>query len=138
MVSVIFLELDTTAPILKIFAPNYTTRSSNTPILVESNEPIANEQEIYIIDSQGKKHDLTFTHNGDTLHGELSFSGYPLGIATLNIRLMDSVYNKSDIYSHSFAIIESEVLIMKLSNDCMSHSSDTQVMKHSVELVVKK
>lgn len=111
----ILLELDTTPPILEIYAPNYTTRSALTPITIQSNELLSSYQEVYIVDSEGERRDLTFAHEGSALVGSLYLNGYSVGIATLYVRLKDEVDNISALYSFSFNIIESEILTSEMS-----------------------
>ena len=41
----------------------------------------------------------------------LYFNGYPIGVTTLYVRLIDDVNNVSDLYSQSFMLMESNILI---------------------------
>jgi hypothetical protein len=113
--SYIYLTLDTTPPEIDIFTPNYTTNSARTEITVTSNEPLAQWQDVYIIDSLGRRHDVVFRNDGDELVGEIIFDGYPLGISTVYARVMDEVGNKSALASKSFNIVSSETLTISLS-----------------------
>jgi hypothetical protein len=114
--SYIYLTLDTTPPDIEIITPNYTTTSANTEIRVVSNEPLEHWQDIYIIDSLNKRHDVTFRHEGDELVGNIYFQGYPLGMVTVYARVMDDVHNKSALVSKSMLIISEERLTISLSD----------------------
>lgn len=124
----IILNLDTTPPNLEIHAPNYTTRTSNTIISIESNEELSTYQEIYILDSEGVNHELTFSMVDNELLGNVYLHGFPTGIATLYVRLKDRVDNVSQLYSHSFYIMESEILTSELLIEYMNHTITTQSM----------
>lgn len=134
----LILELDTTAPTLYIYAPSYTTRSAVTPITIEANETLASYQDIYIVDAEGNKKDLTFTHEGSSLVGELSFNDYPLGIATLYVRLKDDVDNVSSLYSHSFSIMESEILTSKMNLEIMQNQMGVVMMNQMINVQTMK
>ncbi|MBO0962389.1 hypothetical protein J1P26_22055 [Neobacillus sp. MM2021_6] len=134
----ILLELDTTAPTLEIYAPNYTTRSALTPVTIQANEPLSSYQEVYIVDALGGRHDLTFAHEDDNLVGYLSLNGYPLGIATLYCRLMDTVDNLSSLYSHSFSIMESEILTAEMSLQFMDNAMQVQTMNQDFQVNTMK
>lgn len=124
----LYLELDTTAPILEIFAPNYTTRSSNTIITIKSNEMLSSYQEIFIIDSENNRNDLTFSLDNDSLTGNIFLHGYSIGIAILYVRLKDIVENVSSLYSHTFYIMESEILTSEIILNTMDNVSELQTM----------
>jgi hypothetical protein len=134
----ILLELDTTAPELEIFAPSYTTRSALTPVTIQANENLGTYQDVYVLDSKGSRHDLTFAHEGSSLVGELYLNGYPLGISTLYVRLMDEVDNVSSVYSHSFSIMESEILTSEMSLFIMSNQMNTSTMSNQMQVSTMK
>lgn len=117
MTSYIILTLDTTAPNVEVLIPNYTTQQIRTEIRLVANEPLGEWQEIYVIDSQGDRHDLTFLHDNETNEyvGQVFFEGYPLGIATIYATLVDEVGNKSPLVSKSFKIVKSDILEVSLS-----------------------
>jgi hypothetical protein len=134
----LLLELDTTAPTLHIYAPSYTTRSTITPITIEANETIGSHQEIYVIDSAGNRKDLTFTHEGSSLVGELSFNDYPIGIATLYVRLKDEVDNVSSLYSHTISIMESEILTSEMKIEIMQNQMGVVTMNQMINVQTMK
>lgn len=98
------LDLDTTGPIINIIAPSYTTPQTSDEISIVANETLSTYQEIYIVDSQGVRHDLTFTYETDRFVGLVSFSGYPFGPATIYARVKDEVFNASELVSKAINI----------------------------------
>lgn len=98
------LDLDTTGPIINIIAPSYTTPQTSDEISIVANETLSTYQEIYIVDSQGVRHDLTFTYENDRFVGLVSFSGYPFGPATIYAQVKDEVFNASELVSKTINI----------------------------------
>lgn len=115
MSSYFMLELDTTAPLVEIYAPNYTTTDIITEIRVVANEELSPCQEIYIIDNSGIKHDLTFLHSGNQFIGYINFHGFDFGIVTIYARVKDTVHNISALVSHPIHIMESQKLNINIS-----------------------
>lgn len=126
------IELDTTGPELEIFAPAYTTRSAMTPVIIQSNEPVSSFQDVYILDSGGNRHAFTFAHKGNTLEGELYLSGFTIGSATLFVQLKDEVDNLSKVYSHSFKVMQSELLKSVMSLKPMATEVEVQSMRNQL------
>lgn len=92
------LELDTTAPEVTVYSPNYTLPNIETEIIIESNETVDEWQDVYIMDSKGTRHDLIFLKSGENQYtGKIYFSDYPLGIARIYAQLRDEVFNLSNI-----------------------------------------
>jgi hypothetical protein len=133
----VLLTLDTTAPSLNIYAPSFTTRTSRTPITIEADEPIQ-QQEIYLLDAEGERHDVTFSLHENILEGELYFDSFPLGISTLYVRVKDEVENESDLYTHSFSIVESEILTSEISLALMQHDMTLNMMNHELHIDTMK
>jgi hypothetical protein len=127
----VLLTLDTTAPRLNIYAPSFTTRTSRTPITIEADEPIQH-QEIYLLDAEGTRHDVTFSRENRILEGELYFDSFPLGMASLHVRLKDEVDNVSTLYTHNFHIVESEILTSKMIFQFMKHDMSSHMMKNEM------
>ena len=116
-----FLELDTTEPQINIYAPTSTSGGSNDvgisgsayanrvqteELRIEASEPLLEYQNIYCIDSSGKKHDMIFSRISDTEYvGEIMFSGYPYGIATIFAQMQDEVGNPSRLATFNINII---------------------------------
>lgn len=138
MSSHFYLTLDTTPPQLEIYAPTYTTRNTLTPITIQSNETLSSYQEVYIMDSENTRHNLTFTHKDNQLIGSLYLSGYPIGIATLFVRLKDEVDNYSDLYFHSFTIIESEILTAQMEVRLMANEMIIEKLSNEFEIKIMK
>lgn len=112
MPSYFIIELDTTSPIIEVYAPRYTTNNITNKITIESNENLAQYQDIYIIDSKGVRHDYTFKRDSDNTYvGVVKFSNYPLGIATIYARMKDEVDNFSNVASASIEIKENVGLL---------------------------
>lgn len=101
-----FLTLDTAPPQVNIYAPTYTNRLTTDEIRIESSEPLGEFQNFYIIDCEGNKHNLIFTQESDTVYtGQLTFSGYPYGIATIFAQVKDTVDNPSRLATASINVI---------------------------------
>jgi hypothetical protein len=106
--SYVVLTIDTTKPELEIFAPRYTTHDVTNTITIEANEPIADYQDIYVVDSQNVRHDYTFFKESDNQYvGKVRFNDFPLGVATIYARLKDEVNNFSDTVVKNLEIKES-------------------------------
>lgn len=118
--SYVFIELDTTAPQVNIFAPSYTTQDIVNQITIEANEKVSNH-EVWIVDSEGKRHDYVFTKIKDNeFLGLVRLNNLPFGISTIYARLSDDVGNISEIASHSFTIKESLSKMFVKVNDSIS------------------
>lgn len=109
MSSFVYIELDTQAPKVDIYSPSYTIPELTNTITIESDEYIYT-QNIYIIDSNGVKRNYTFKQEeANILVGEVSFFGYPFGIATIYASLSDDVENISNVVMKDIAIKESHI-----------------------------
>ena len=106
------LTLDTTGPHITVEAPSYTTTTSPIIVTVTANEPLDLYQDIYVIDINGTRHDLTFDHEGDYLIGTVDFNGFDLGIVTLYARVRDVVHNLSNLASANIHIMEGHKLYL--------------------------
>jgi hypothetical protein len=140
----ILIELDTTGPRVEIHAPSYTNKSAKTPINIVANESLASYQEIYIMDAEGVRHDLTFLHSDNEFVGEMYFNDYPLGVTTIYARVKDTVDNMSNLASFSFYIRESEILTLDMSVEVMANQMNistmniemnTQTMKNEMSVI---
>lgn len=125
------IELDTTPPKIEIIAPPYTTQYSLTEIRIVSNERLLNQQEIYVIDSDGNRTNFTFAIRENELIGKVVFNGLPTGICTIYARCVDEVENVSDLVSKPINIIKSEFIKMKTSIKGMNNNVSTDSMKNS-------
>jgi hypothetical protein len=127
MSSYFTLTLDTTGPIIQINAPSYTSRESNNTITIVGNEKLSNVQDIYIVDSQGTRHDVIFSFDGDmTYTGNIVFTGYPVGVSTIFAQLQDEVGNLSNQATAHISIITSTYYsLFKLT---MSEEARTETM----------
>lgn len=99
MSSYFILTLDTTPPALTIEAPVNTYYGMDTDITIYANETLAPNYTLYIIDSNGDRHDLTFDHQGSTLVGHVNLDSYPLGLLTVYAQVWDEVHNMSTLTS---------------------------------------
>lgn len=105
MSSYVILKLDTEPPKIKIHAPRYTTNDVTNIITIEADEELSEYQDIYAIDSDGKRHEYIFRKEAyNKLVGEIQFSDYPVGMVGLYARLKDDVGNLSDLASANFEI----------------------------------
>lgn len=135
-----FLTLDTTPPQINIYAPTYTNRLTTDEIRVEASEPLEEFQNFYIIDCEGKKHNLIFTQESDTVYtGQLTFSGYPYGIATIFAQVKDTVDNPSRLATANINVIpvfNSYSLNMNLTEAVMgvNFSEESKVLNLSEQV----
>lgn len=100
------LQLDTTAPQIEIYAPSYTTNNDLTEIRIVANENISSIQNIYIIDKNNNKIDLTFDYNVNEFIGEIYFTIYGGQTVTLYAQVQDEVHNLSSLVSKSIQVID--------------------------------
>lgn len=107
--------MDISPPKVEILSPNYTTTQARTEITISSNETLDTWQDIYIVDSLGNRHDLTFRYDNNEFVGELYFNDYPYGISTIYAQVRDDVYNKSALVSKTINIVGSETLTISIS-----------------------
>lgn len=124
--NLIILTLDTTAPIIEVVAPSYANRQNQIEIKLKANETLSSEwQEIYVIDSEGVRHDLTLKYNAELNEyaGVTIFEGYPIGVSTIYARLMDEVGNISAQVSQTIKIVEPVILNITLSERVLNSVS---------------
>jgi hypothetical protein len=106
--SYVVLTIDTTNPTIEIYAPSYTTHDITNVIRIESNEPISNYQEFYVIDSNNVRYDYTFIQEDEnTWIGRVRFNDLPYGVHTLYARVKDEVDNYSNLAVKPFELRES-------------------------------
>jgi hypothetical protein len=73
-----------------------------------SNEKLSSFQNIYIVDSQGTRHDVIFSFDGDrTLTGNVIFNDYPIGVTTIFAQVKDEVDNISNLANFPISVITS-------------------------------
>jgi hypothetical protein len=106
--SYVVLTIDTTNPTVTIYAPSYTTQDVVNTITVEADEPIADYQDIYIVDSQSVRHDYVFAKEDENTYvGRVRFNDLPLGVHTMYARVKDDVDNYSNVAMKVFEVKES-------------------------------
>ena len=134
MASYVIIDYDTTPPILSIYAPNFTTKEIDNYITIESNEPLAEYQEIYTIDGIGERREYTFSRiEENKLEGIIRFTDYPLGIVTIYARLKDIADNTSNVISYPIHIKETlTALSLKINDEAMRIDTEDKVMKIEV------
>lgn len=121
------LTLDLTGPNIQINSPTYTSVNTDNIITVVGDEKLSSYQGFYIMDSAGTRHDVTFSFDGDrTFTGDVVFSGYPFGVATLFAQIQDEVGNMSVIATSHISIITSTYY--SLFRLTMSESKRTDTM----------
>lgn len=113
MSSYFFLELDTISPQIEIYAPQYTTPNITNTIIVKSDEPLSDFQEIYALDSNNVRYNYVFTKNkyGDEFVGRIKFNEQPIGLIRIFARVMDEVHNLSNLAVKTIEIKESIPLL---------------------------
>lgn len=116
MASYVLIELDTSPPLIEIYAPGYTTKDIVNQISIVSDEELDNTHEVYSEDSTGEVRHYTFHKTApNTFTGLIRFSN-ALGIVTVYARVKDTVGNFSNVVSKSIEIKESlNLLTMEVS-----------------------
>ena len=133
------LELDTTSPTFDIIAPSYTNSDIKTEIRIEANEVLLNYQEIYLIDSEGQRIDVTFSYEGvSCLIGELYFNNFPVGITTIYCRLKDEVGNISALISKPINIIKGENLKLEIDDFVRLITLDEKTSALQIDEMIRK
>jgi hypothetical protein len=103
------VQLDTTAPLISIYAPAYVDMNGQTEIRIVSNELLSSYQDIYIIDALGDKHNVIFSFDGNTEYtGMITFNNYAVGIATIHAELKDTVDNISNHATKTVRILATQ------------------------------
>lgn len=89
------LELDTSSPQIVVQTQTRVLFGLTIEVVVTSNEPLAEYQKVYIIDTIGIRHDYILGVVSPTvLSGFIDLTGCPVGAAELVIELMDEVDNR--------------------------------------------
>jgi hypothetical protein len=124
--SYVQVYLDTTPPTATLDYPATTTMDSNEYITITSNEELAPNHEIVIVDSLNVSHPYTFSLQNDKkgFVGSISFQSFPKGIATIKVRLFDKVMNKSETFEGTINILDPQLQGLKLS---VSHSTRANI-----------
>lgn len=137
MSSFVYIEFDRTPPTVEIYAPSYTTVDLVNEITIEANENITSDhQEIYVIDSNGIRHDYTFEKGLDNqLVGLIKFAEYPLGIVTIYAKIKDEVDNFSNLVSKSITLKEN-LTLLKL--DIRDSSRLVNIKEYARDVVVRE
>lgn len=106
MNSSFMLELDTSGPEIEVYSPKYTLNGIKTEIRIISNEKLSpSDNEIYIIDFLGNKHNFIFSlENDNELIGEI-YLNIPVGSAKLYIQVKDEVLNLSPLITKGIEIL---------------------------------
>ena len=124
------LELDTTPPVIEIESPDYTTKREPLPIIIQANEALDVWHDVFIIDSQGTRHDVILTLNGDKLEGFISFNDVHNGVATIFARTRDEVFNVSNIAQKSILVMAEVFLEILISEE----TADLQITEATMPI----
>ncbi|QOV08260.1 putative Ig-like domain-containing protein [Bacillus phage Kirov] len=133
----IIVELDTTAPTIEIYAPAYTTREASVEVTIDANETLGTQNEIYIIDENGNRHDYTFDRFGNQMVGVIDFNGFPLGLARLFVRVRDEVDNVSELYEKVITIRESLTILSLDISDSKKSNIQNKDIERKAETIEK-
>ncbi|UGO50787.1 hypothetical protein PQE68_gp196 [Bacillus phage vB_BanS_Sophrita] len=133
----IIVEFDTTAPVVEIYAPAYTTREATVEVTIEADEDIGTLNEIYVIDENGVRRDYTFSKYGNQFIGHLDFNGFPLGLARLYVRVSDTVDNVSELYEKAITIRESLTILNPVISDSKKSNIQSKDNERKTETIDK-
>lgn len=112
------VTLDTKPPIVSIHAPSYSTLDQPVPIGIVTNEKISEyDQDIYIVDHDGNRFDLTLVYQETGFFGLVYLNQLSVGIATIYANIADEVRNigTATAYLH-ITIIPANALKLKLAS----------------------
>lgn len=104
MVNSFELILDTTGPNVTINAPKYSVLSSIANFEIIGSENLSPDQDFYFMDAAGERHDVIFSHDGNSFSGQVSFSSFSEGIAIFYGQVKDDVFNLSPVFTHSIKV----------------------------------
>lgn len=108
------LELDTTAPVIHTIDFPSLSMSSYEYLYIEADEDLDSWHEVYIIDSKKKRHDYTLAHEGNKLYGLIFVDNIASGIATIHVKVRDTVHNVSEVAKHHFNRDVHPIYFMKI------------------------
>lgn len=136
------LTLDTTPPSLNIISPDYSVQTMGDEIQVVSSEKLSSFQEIYFIDSAGKRFNCTFNNNEDNvLIGEVYFN-CSVGVGNLYVRVKDEVDNISDLYTKSICVLSFDNVFrdikITLQKTRARNSVDALIVKNKTSRTIVK
>lgn len=103
------IDLRSTPPELEILAPEYTTPSQINHISILSNTTLLEYQEIYSIDSLGRRKDYSLNYKEDRYEGDIVFNDI-LGDIILYARLKDDCLNESALYQKTIKVLKDAVI----------------------------
>jgi len=111
MRSFLTIELDTTPPTIDIQASSHAFQGELVEVIITSDKLLDDWHEVYIIDSNGNKHDYNFNIYEDKAYGLINCSKLPFGLSTLSMVFRDDVWNRSKIYSKNITVKSSNQLM---------------------------
>lgn len=130
MASFVRIEIDTKAPNIGLYAPEFTTRETYNQVTVESDEELDTYQEIYLIDSLGVRHDFVFQRDSNRRYvGLIQLANVPIGLHTLYARMRDEVRNYSNLVS--------KVIEVRPSSGVRSEDAIYSIVRDAVVVNVK-
>jgi hypothetical protein len=143
MSSYFTLELDTTPPYIEMSTQDTAFPDSIIQVLISSNEPLGEYQDIYLIDSAKVTHNLIFKKiNSYMYEGFIDFSSVSLGISRLYARLDDTVSNLSNVAladilvakDATFVSIFTEIVVRELDTETLGSDISIEAMVRPVDI----
>lgn len=99
------IELDTTSPTLQVEVTKLQLAGYSVELEITSSEPLSEDQNIYIADSAGIRHQVILQRiSSQILSGFVDTDEFEEGMATVHVQLWDEVYN-SVIYEEPIMIV---------------------------------
>lgn len=111
------LVLDTTGPVIEVYAPSYATGTDDIEITIQANERLGQYQEFYLIDANGTRHDYIFDYYGDHYYGIVDTSNLPVGMAIFYARAKDEVFNFSNEAQKAIEIKQTVSMTIEASDE---------------------
>lgn len=142
MTSFFTVTLDTMAPGLIMTVPLWTLKTC-IPVIVQSDEPLDKWQEVYVLDSKGKRHDFTLAWEEYSLAGTIAFQEIASGIALLHVGVRDRVFNSTYLeanisvadYSIPMQIeygVETRPFLIDIGKRHIAVSADRRIIRENI------
>lgn len=111
MASYFRLTLDTHAPVVDFGLPPYCAPEETVQIIVQADEPLANWQNIQMVNCHGEVTPLTFLYEDGKFYGEITFHERD-GLVTFTYQFRDDVLNTTEVMTKTLNVFPTMVLTM--------------------------
>lgn len=134
MSSFLNITLDTTSPLVDVFAPEYAPIGSYMEVEIIANEDLDIYQDIYLI-CNNKKIPLTFLQKNNKLKGVVSLHGFTEGTLYLYVQVRDIVHNVSNRVVKTINLVENKGLLLSDKIYLQNISNNIQILQQNNKFV---